>query len=110
MLNGSRRAGAELALAIGGDWVLTGWQLGGEELERSQTGSRQESSFTQVLLVCFHFMSFGLLILQSWISCWIVEMRIFNDFQTIVYQRNCSTFKAIPPKKSGEIARWARDF
>ena len=55
MLNGSRRAGAELALAIGGDWVLTGWQLGGEELERSQTGSRQESSFTQVLLSLFSF-------------------------------------------------------
>ena len=53
-------------------------------------------------------MSFGLLILQSWISCWIVEMRIFNDFQTIVYQRNCPTFKAIPPKKSGGKSRAAR--
>ena len=48
-------ARAELAQSSRLPLVETEWQLGGEELERSQTGSRQESSFTQVLLSLFSF-------------------------------------------------------
>ena len=52
MLNGSRRAGAELALAIGGDWVAAGWRGAGEESDRQQTGVEFYSGFTS--LFSFH--------------------------------------------------------
>ena len=50
MLNGSRRAGAELALAIGGDW----WRGAGEESDRQQTGVEFYSGFTEFVFISCH--------------------------------------------------------